>query len=92
MARYRIAHDLDRTWLTKQPDGSFHWAPNYEAAELFPNYRKARAALETVPVEKRMYGFPYKPLFMKFYDSEQHREQEEAYKANLKLLRDWGEI
>ena len=29
---------------------------------------------------------------MKFYDSEQHREQEEAYKSNQKLLRDWGEI
>jgi hypothetical protein len=91
MARYRIAHDLDRTWLSKKEDGTFFWG-EYEGCELFPNYKKAKEALDSVPVEMRMYNTPYKPRFMKFYDSEEHRKKEEAYRDNMRLLRAWGEI
>ena len=93
MARYRIAHDLDHTWLRyDETNQIYFWGEGYESAKLFSNYKEARAALETVEVEKRCYGFPYKPTFMKFYDSDEHRAKEEKYLENKKLLRDWGEI
>lgn len=90
MARYKIAHDLDRTWVSKDEYGFYYWGDSYSSATLFPNYKAAKTALETLPVEKRMYGFPYKPLFMKFYDSGEHFKQEQEYLSNKRILRDMG--
>lgn len=95
MARYRIAHYPSRdTWLCRSDDGSFYWKESCKASEahLFPNYRQARAALDSMPDEKLMYGESYKTkcLFMKFYDSKEHFEQEQEYLADRRVLRDWG--
>lgn len=95
MARYRVSHDIDRdTWIAKNPDGTFRWATGegYKAAHLFPNYKAARAALDSLPEEKRMYNESYKKRvhFMKFYDNEEHMKREDAYRENKRILRDWG--
>lgn len=92
MARYRVSHDLDRTWITKKADGTFCWAEDYKSAELFPNYKAARAALDSMPDEMRLYNESYKRKvrFMKFYDSDEHFKQEQEYLENKRTLRDWG--
>lgn len=65
MARYKVAHDLHpRTWIGLDSEGKWAWLP-YEQAYKFQNYFKAKEALDSLPVERRMYGFPYKPHFMK---------------------------
>lgn len=86
MARYKIAHDLNRTWLCRDGNG-FKWG-DYENATLFPNYKEAKRALDTMPEERRMYNAPYKPAFMKFYDSEKHLEQEREYLKIKRFYRD----
>lgn len=91
MARYRISHDLDRTWIGKKPDGTYHWV-DYKNAFLFPNYKAAKEALYSMPDERRMYGesFRTKVHYMKFYDSDEHFKQEQAYLENKRVLRSWG--
>ena len=94
MARYRVGHDLDRTWICKADDGSFYWGnpKSLKDSVLFPNYQAAKAALESLPDETRMYGVSYrrKVMFMKFYDSEEHREREEEARKTRRFLRNAG--
>lgn len=94
MARYRVSHAVTRnTWIHKNPDGTFRWDEGSKQAELFPNYKTAKAALDSLPIEKLMYNVDYrtKCTFMKFYDSDEHYKQEQAYYLeNKRLLRDWG--
>ena len=94
MARYRVAHyPLSGVWLAKNADGSFEWKEDgSKEAYLFPNYKTARAALDTLPDETLMYGESYKRkcLFIKFYDSDEHFKQEQEYLANKRILRSWG--
>lgn len=76
MARYKVAHDLDRTWVGRGPNGEWAWVP-YERAFKFSNYFKAREAVDSMPDEKRVYGFSYKQRinFMKveYTDEEKSR-------------------
>jgi hypothetical protein len=96
MARYRLAHYPRRsTWMCKNEDGSFFWYEGDDAskkAHQFDNYKQARAALDSLPDEKLMYGESYKKrvIFMKFYDSDEHYKQEQAYLDNKRTLRSWG--
>lgn len=91
MARYRVAHDIDRTWLCESESGELYWGP-YEESKLYRNFKTARAALDMSPNEPRMYGesLHTKARFMKFYDSNEHFEKERKYLENKRLLRDWG--
>jgi hypothetical protein len=93
MARYRVAHYPRRnTWLAYKEDGSFYWQEGIKGSHLFPNYKSARDALDTLPDEKLMYGESYKLrcTFMKFYDSNEHFKQEQEYLYNKRLLRSFG--
>lgn len=89
MARYRIAHDVDRTWLCWDDQTQKYFWGLYASASLFLNYKDARAALDTMSVEKRIYGFPYEPKFMKFYDNDDHYKRENEYLANKRLQSSW---
>lgn len=64
MARYKVAHWLDRSWIGKMPDGSWGWVP-YEQAFKFANYFKAKEAHDTLPIARDSYGFARKPSYMK---------------------------
>lgn len=59
MARYKVVHDLHRTWICKNKDETYYWGP-YENSFKFQNYFKAKAAVDSLPDEKRMYGESYK--------------------------------
>lgn len=91
MAKYRVSHDIDRTWICRDPDGKYTWGLLKDAV-LFPNYRTAKAALDSMPDEKRMYNELYRKrcYFMKFYDSVEDMRREDEYKANKRLLESWG--
>lgn len=96
MAQYRVAHDLDRdSWINLTTDSDrevkYAWGP-YETRYTFPNYQSARAALDSLPDEKRMYGESYKKRvkFMKHWDSSAEMEREMRYLDNKRLLRNWG--
>jgi hypothetical protein len=96
MARYHIAHfPRSKTWMCKNEDGAFFWYEGddaYKKAHKFDNYKQARAALDTLPDEKLMYGESYKTKchFMKSYDSDEQFKQEQAYLENKRTLRSWG--
>lgn len=94
MARYQVAHDLDRTWICRLEDGTFYWGSegSSKGAHLFPNFKAAKAALDSLPDEKRMYGFSYRQRvsFMKSYDSDEHFEREMADRDSRRFLRNAG--
>lgn len=95
MARYHISHYPRRnTWLC-EIDGKYQWYTGldaYKKSYRFPNYKEARAALDTLPDEKLMYGESYKMkcYFMKSYDSDEHFKQEMQHLRDKRLLRDFG--
>lgn len=64
MARYKVAHWLDRTWVGLKSDGSWGWVP-YKEAFKFDNFFKAKSAVETLPIARDSYGIARKPSFMK---------------------------
>lgn len=94
MARYRVGHDIGAGWIARRDDGTFYWSgdSSTKSAHLFPNYRTAKEALDSMPDEKRSYGESYrgKVHFMRFYDSDEHFEREQAYLAEKRQLREWG--
>lgn len=93
MARYRLFHPFSpRTWVCENPDGSYSWreVKNFKESKLFPNFKAAKAAFDSMPIEYAMYHDPIKPHYMKFFDSPEQREREEKYQENMRLLRQWG--
>lgn len=95
MARYHISHyPKHNTWLCKTGT-QFYWYTGEDAhrkAHRFQNYKEARAALDTLPDEKLMYGESYKMKchFMKSYDSAEHFKNEMESIRSRRLLRSWG--
>lgn len=88
MARYKVGHDLDRTFIGKGENGNWDWVP-YAQAFKFANYFRAKEALLSMPDEKRMYGFSYRPkcIFMKV----EYTEAEKAMPGN-EWMRDTGSL
>lgn len=62
MAKYKVAHRLDQTWIIETDDG-FDWGP-YEKSKEFQNYFKAKAALDSLPIERDSYNFPLNHYFI----------------------------
>lgn len=83
MARYKVSHGRDRTWIGRLPDGSWGWV-KYEDAKKFDNFYRAREAFESLPLERGMYNFPIKPNYMKV----EYTEAEKNLPGNewMKLL------
>ena len=80
MSRYEVAHDCDGTWICKNINGTFYWG-NRNDVYRFKNFKEANKAVLSLPDEIRLYGVSYRKRikYMKFYDSEEHRNSEIEY-------------